>query len=141
MKGLISINRFGLIGEDIIRIKLRDANSRLEVIEIEMKPDDFARALMNVADQDAEFEVFLKGIEYLGKKRIVQKVNMDLPSGSGIPPKEEIVGLVENDFIKRDFASRGWSIRTTGVGSQQDYREINGHRIWTYTVEKYEEVE
>ena len=49
MKGLLSINRFGLIGEDVIRIKLRDANSRLEVLEIEVKPDDFARALMSVA--------------------------------------------------------------------------------------------
>ena len=140
MRGLISINRFGLIGEDVIRIKLRDANSRLEVIEIEMKPDDFARALMNVADQDAEFEVFLKGIEYLGKKRIVQKVNMDLPSGSGIPPKEEIKKLVKENFDKRDFASRGWKLRATGIENHQDYREINGHRIWTYTIEKYEEV-
>lgn len=140
MRGLISINRFGLIGEDVIRIKLRDANSRLEVIEIEMKPDDFARALMNVADQDAEFEVFLKGIEYLGKKRIVQKVNMDLPSGSGIPPKEEIKKLVKENFDKRDFASRGWKLRATGIETHQDYREINGHRIWTYTIEKYEEV-
>ena len=138
MKGLLSINRFGLIGEDVIRIKLRDANSRLEVLEIEVKPDDFARALMSVADQDAEFTLNEKSVEVLGKKRIVQKVNMDLPSGSGLPPKEEIVGLVKNNFVERDFEARGWRLRATGVESHQDPREINGHRIWTYTIEKYE---
>ena len=47
----------------------------------------------------------------------------------------------KNDFIKRDFASKDWNLRATGVESQQDLREIDGHRIWTYTIEKYEDVE
>ena len=138
-QGYITINRAGLISEDKINIQLKDEKSRNRFIEVWIPLDEFMRALTGVSERPMKYIIEDNLIETLGKERVVQKVNMKLPDG--FVDAEEIPRLVAEDFFNRGFLKEGWIIRDNGLGRTQENQPIDGHRIWTYRIEKYVEVE
>ena len=133
-KGYITFNRKGIIEEDCIELQLKDEKSKNRFMEVHIPLDEFMRALTGVSERPMEYEVNYKVLETLGKQRIVQRVNMDLPTDEFI---HDIKRLVAEDFAKRGFMERGWTLKDYGNNSIQDNRVIDGHRIWTYKIERY----
>lgn len=139
-KGFITINRKGIIEEDFIELQLKDAESRNRFVEVRIPLDEFMRALTGVAERPMEYEINDKVLGTLGRTRVVQRVNMDLPLGF-IYDRNKIEELVTRDFNERAFYKNGWFLKDCGTNTIQDNREIDGHRIWTYKIERYVENE
>ena len=135
-KGYITFNRKGIIEEDCIELQLKDEKSKNRFVEVHIPLDEFMRALTGVSERPMEYKVNYKVLETLGKQRIVQRVNMDLPIDFTYD-RNKIEELVTRNFNERAFYKNGWFLKDYGTNTIQDNRVIDGHRIWTYKIERY----
>ena len=135
-KGFITINRKGIIEEDYIKLQLKDAESRNRFVEVRIPLDEFMRAMTGVAERPMEYEINNKVLGTLGRTRVVQRVNMDLPLDFSYD-RNKIEELVIRNFNERAFYKNGWFLKDYGTNTQQNNTFINGHRIWTYKIERY----
>ena len=78
MKGNITITRPSYGSEkEVIKIQVRDKNSRIAFLECEITLENYAKLLTGLSE--VELDMNVKGLEFVGKKRMMKKHKVLLP--------------------------------------------------------------
>jgi len=103
--GKIKISRpnYGC-GKEVICITVKDAEARVEFLEIEISYEDFTKALTGQANIPIQFEV--RGLEFVGKKMESKKLEFVLEAST-----EGYARHYENKAIKQapNHVDPGWT--------------------------------
>lgn len=129
MEGKITISRPAYSDDrKKITISVKDVKSVNRFIEIEMDYADFAAALTGLSEVPITFET--KGLEYVGKSRIVEKRSL-------VVPKEYSRKKLE-EYLTHEVQEEGWTINPY-LGSQRsvEYLDTEQTRL-NYSVTRYE---
>lgn len=124
----VSINRRS---DKKICIYIEDNASGIKFVEAIMNPEEFANAVTGLAYQEATGNV--KGLEYVGKKRIREDRSVECPLDTY--DKEKLQA-----WLKENCQEDDWLLDTY-LGSQSSVSWKNGKTILNYAVIKYVEVE
>lgn len=112
---------------DVVRITLTDAASRLRFVEVDMTPHDFAMALTGLSFVDAPARV--SNLEHVGHQVVAESRSVLCPL-KGAPKDQLKAWLVEN------FNEPGW-ILDTYLGSQNSITRVEDGTILRFPVRKY----
>lgn len=88
LKGQITITRPMGNNYNHVRIMIKDENSRAQFIEVEIKLDDFTRALTGQGAIPMEFTP--RGLHVVGKIKEVQKLDFPLPPDTDYTKYKEV---------------------------------------------------
>jgi len=101
-KGHITLSKYSSNFEDDhpIHLKIEDADSSAQFIDIRMTLENFALLLTNMGYIDCQFE--LRALDVVGKKREHKKESVSLPPGMFLPTKEQAKELI------KPFEVDGW---------------------------------
>ena len=127
-EGKLTITRIGIIGEDKISIKLKDSNSTIPVIEIEISLEELMRALTGLASVPCEcYMTPTELLQYVGYARVVADEYMDKPNTFKV---EELRELITKDFTLK-YGGTDWRILDDGLTSKQEGDKYK-YRIFKY---------
>ena len=128
MKALVTISkRSNTKGDGRFHINIKDASSRLTVVEVSMSLSEFAEAIGGLGESDGEIvhAPTAYAVERLGKKKVVERVQMarSIIRGS---TKDHAKAAVNTHFLV-NYSGDGWEVWSDGTNSQQngvDYEYI-----------------
>ncbi len=116
-------------GEEIMRIELRDDNSKGVFAELTMTLPDFAKALTGQAHMP--FTAKYKNLDVVGKERIRENRSVEQPEHLGHKADLE-------QWLLDNCKEPGWIIDPY-LGSQSSKTYVNGKTFLNYAVYKYVE--
>jgi len=112
-------NRRGHDSGSVIAITITDDSSGLQIVEVEMSPENFVECLTGLAYAPATFLSLIdkKIYENVGRKRETKTIFVDKPSlyADAESRKKEVLKSVEGSGELRD----GWMLHSDGIGTQQ----------------------
>ena len=120
---------------DKIRIYLTDELSRVEFVQLEMDPAEFALALTGLAAQPSNCTVH--GLEYVGKRKVREPRSIECPL-PGYQGKDKL-----QQWLLDNAQEEGWTIDPY-LGSQTSvsyHSGAEGGVTLRYSVYKYIDVE
>lgn len=116
-EGKLTINRIGNIGEDKIILRVRDTNSTIPILEIEVSLEEFMRALTGLASVPCKgYLTSTDLLKYVGYARVVADEYMDK---FNVLNAEEARSLIAKDFIEK-YKGTDWKILDDGLSLKQE---------------------
>ena len=106
-------------GVERVEISVKDELSRNRFVTVSMTLENFAHALMGLAEVDCNHE--LSNPEIVGKKKEVEKLEFEMPQGT-LPNKKSIAAAIANREMPKgwelwdSFSSQGSFFTKDGVG-------------------------
>ena len=103
-------------GRERMSITICDADSRVQLIELEMQLDDFTRAITGRGESPAVVTQFTKEDHYgkFGKILKTRRVECDRVSYDKDVQKNEVIR-----HFNKNHLPDGWEISSTGIDTQQ----------------------
>lgn len=127
LKARVSISRSSHGG---IVIEVRDEDSRIQFLQLEMSAEAFGEAVTGLSERDAEAEVY--GLELLGTR--AEHKHERISVGSGVTwegceaAAAEALSSLEVD---------GWRARRSDVSNQHNWRRERGRWVLTIGLFRY----
>lgn len=130
MKFNLSISRNS---KDRVGIRVKCDTSRITFLELDLSLEEYAWITTGLSE--VEVSGTTKGLEYVGKEKVVEKRSLVLPEGVYKLNKDEVVKYLEDNCQEE-----GWLLNTY-LGSK-DCIVYNGKDNYTvnYSVYKYREL-
>jgi hypothetical protein len=113
-----------------VNIRLRDIASRIEFVDVEISHAEFSQALSALQERPL-IECELRGLEYVGKKRITEARSVECPIDAH--DRDVLRG-----WLKMNCQENGW-ILNDYLGSQISIERRDGKTVLNYSVTKYVE--
>lgn len=119
--------------DDYITINLKDKNSGLQVIEIQMSHEEFGKAIGGQGYIPARYNVY-DNRHLLGKKKEGKLIQLKIPNTFD---REKFEAEVDLAFARTPYAKEGWELRS-GI-NMRDYNYQDG--IYNASIYRYVFVE
>ena len=124
MKASVTISR---ASDDVVRIRIREENSRIEFAVVSMTAEQFAYAITGLAECEAGLEVV--GLEHVGKVRITEPRVIECPLDTY--EKEQL-----QQWLRENAQEEGWLL-SAYLGSKSSVSRRDGKTLLRYSVTKY----
>ena len=118
MIGSITISKNS---NDVIRIKIRDENSRIDFCKLEMTQDQFTSALFGLAETSCL--VYVDNLKNVGKKKEVKPFKFEIPNNLGNWAARDVKEIKK---IANSKCPEGWEVN----------HYYNSQKTFTYQGEK-----
>ena len=124
MKAKVTISRSS---DDKVRICLTDAASGIEFAEVAMELEAYAQAITGLSYVEGDLEV--RGLEWVGKRRITEKREVVCPLKSY--DRNEL-----SKWLRDNAQEDGWLV-SSYLGSQNAIHQTPQGTLLRYSVTKY----
>ncbi len=130
MEGKITISRpcYG-DGREVISIRVKDNTSRTRFLDIEIKLDDFTRAVTGQSEMPIEFAV--NGLDRVGKKKITERRSLKMPF---LTYDTKLMG----SYLSNNWHEEGW-ILDPYLGSKGSVDHDDGMPVLNFSVFRFVE--
>lgn len=119
--------------DDIVRIRISDKYSGVQIIETGMTPHDFAMAVTGLARVEAQATVYTEEIQHIGKQYVREERHAEAPR---LPHDHDAIGK----WLLDNCQEPGWSVDPY-VNSQGSIRHDGDKTFLRYHVYKYVDIE
>lgn len=123
-KGRLTIARRS---DGLICMRVEDAASRTEFLEMELTPEVLGNAITSLAYQPVVFRMM--GLEHIGKRRVIE-------SRTIVCPLDTYKRDVLEAWLEENGQEEGWLL-SSYLGSQSSIRHTDEGTILNYSVVKY----
>jgi len=136
MKGKISVSRISYSNRNSVGIEIKDDNSRIKFLDIEMSCENFGKLLSGMSYIECDFEI--KDINKVGMKKIVEEMIFEMPDYYEYENRKFIAyNIVKNGI---EVKNQGWEINDS-LNSKDSFYEEDGIEYCKMRIAKWVDID
>lgn len=127
LKAKVTISRITYSDHEAVNISIEDVSSGIQFAELELSAEAFGLAITGLSYREADLTV--RGLQYIGKRRVTEKRTIECPLTTYDRTKLE-------SWLRENAQEEGWIVNTY-LGSQPSVSYKEGKTFLNYSVTKY----
>lgn len=127
LKAKVTISRITYSDYEAVNISIEDVSSGIQFAELELSAEAFGLAITGLSYREADLTV--RGLQYIGKRRVTEKRTIECPLATYDRTKLE-------SWLRENAQEEGWIVNTY-LGSQPSVSYKEGKTFLNYSVTKY----